>query len=119
MLVYLPAGDKVMFFTKREQLMAKITITKESQLSVAEFEGLLEGMEERSSTVDYVFRLLRTLVAFEEEYHMASDVFYARFMRGEMGDELPFIKWAGRYELYLEAKQEIDSKLTKTPVAIG
>jgi hypothetical protein len=27
-------------------------------------------------------------------------------MRGEMGDDLPYIKWAGRYELYLEAKQE-------------
>ncbi len=46
-------------------------------------------------------------MTFEQEYHFASDVFYARFMRGEMGDALPFIKWAGRYELYLEAKKEV------------
>ncbi len=98
--------------------MAKITITKDSLLSLAEFKVLLEQLEDRSSTMDYIFRLLRTLVAFEEEYNIPSDVFYARFMRGEMGDELPFIKWAGRYELYLEAKQEIDSLLTKIPVAV-
>jgi hypothetical protein len=49
---------------------------------------------------------------------MATDVFYARFMRGEMGDALPFIKWAGRYELYLEARQEIDKQLAKTPIAV-
>jgi len=36
-------------------------------------------------------------------------------MRGEMGDALPFIKWAGRYELYLEAKQELESQIAKIP----
>jgi hypothetical protein len=34
-------------------------------------------------------------------------------MRGELGDDMDFIKWAGRYELYLEIKQEGDSKLTE------
>ena len=97
--------------------MAKITITKDNLLSLAEFKALLEHMEARSSTMDYIFRLLRELVAFEEKFNMPSDVFYARFMRGEMGDDLPFIKWAGRYELYLEARQEIDSQLVKVPVA--
>ena len=85
-------------------------------LSPSEFKILLEQMDTRSSTMDYVFRLLRELVAFEEKFNVPSDVFYARFMRGEMGDDLPFIKWAGRYELYLEAKQEIDSQLVNIPV---
>ncbi|GAB4149350.1 MAG: hypothetical protein Fur0021_10210 [Candidatus Promineifilaceae bacterium] len=44
---------------------------------------------------------------------MATDVFYARFVHGEMGDNLPFIKWASCYELYLEARQEIDSQLAQ------
>jgi hypothetical protein len=91
--------------------MAKITITKDNLLSLAEFKALLEQVETRSSTMDYILRLLRELVSFEDKFNMASDVFYARFMRGEMGDDLPFIKWAGRYELYLEAKQEIDNQL--------
>lgn len=98
--------------------MAKITITKDNLLTLAEFKALLEQTETRSSPLDYIFRLLRELVSFEEKYNMATDVFYARFMRGEMGDDLPFIKWAGRYELYLEAKQEIDSQLAKVPVTV-
>lgn len=56
--------------------------------------------------MDYIYRLLRELVAFEEKFNMSSDVFYAPFMRGEMGDDMPFIKWAGRYELCLDARLE-------------
>lgn len=94
--------------------MAKVTITKDNLLSLDEFKTLLAQAETRSSTMDYMFRLLRVLVSYEDEYGMATDVFYARFMRGEMGDDLPFIRWAGRYELYLEAKQEIDSQMLTT-----
>jgi len=92
--------------------MAKVTITQDNLLSLTEFQTLLEQIEARSSTMDDILGLLRQLVAFEQEYGLASDVFYARFMRGEMGDAMPFVKWAGRYELYLEAKQEIESQLT-------
>jgi hypothetical protein len=91
--------------------MAKITITRDNLLSQTEFRALLEQAETRSSKMDYIYRLLRELVAFEEKFNMSSDVFYARFMRGELGDDMPFIKWAGRYELYLEARQEIDRQL--------
>jgi hypothetical protein len=69
--------------------MAKITITKENLLTLTEFKVLLEQTTARSSTMDYIYRLLRELVAYEEKYNMATDVFYARFMRGEMGDDLP------------------------------
>lgn len=98
--------------------MAKITITKDNLLSLDEFKALLEQTETRSSTMDYMFRLLRELVAYEDKHNMATDVFYARFMRGEMGDDLPFIKWAGRYELYLEAKQEIANQLSSKTVTV-
>jgi hypothetical protein len=98
--------------------MAKIIITKDNLLSLDEFKALLEQTETRSSTMDYIFRLLRELVSFEEKFNMATDVFYARFIRGEMGDDLPFIKWAGRYELYLEARQEIDSQLAEMPMTV-
>lgn len=97
--------------------MVKITITKDNLLSPDEFKALLEQMEARTSPMNHIVRLLRDLVAFEEKYDTASDVFYARFMRGEMGDDLPLIKWAGRYELYLEAKQEIESQLAALQVA--
>ena len=97
--------------------MAKITITQNNLLSLADFKTLLEQEEARSSTMDYIFRLMRELVAYEEKYDMPSDLFYARFMRGEMGDNLPFVKWAGRYELYLEARAEIENQIAGLPVA--
>ncbi|HRQ41345.1 MAG TPA: hypothetical protein PLD25_25785 [Chloroflexota bacterium] len=102
----------------QKRRLMKITITKDNLLTPAEFKFLLEQTEARSSATDYVFRLLRELVVFEEKYGMKSDVFYARFMRGEMGDDLPFIKWAGRYELYLEARQEIDTQLAQLPITV-
>ncbi|MCA9946443.1 MAG: hypothetical protein KC449_23330 [Anaerolineales bacterium] len=98
--------------------MAKITITKDNLLTLDEFKVLLEQTTARSSALDDILGLMRELVAYEEKYDMGSDVFYARFMRGEMGDDLPFIMWAGRYEVYLEAKQEIASQLPKRAVAV-
>lgn len=98
--------------------MAKITITKDNLLTLGEFKALLEQTTARSSALEDILGLLRELVAYEDEYDMGSDVFYARFMRGEMGDDLPFIMWAGRYEAYLEAKQEIADQLPKRAVAV-
>jgi hypothetical protein len=97
--------------------MAKITITKDNLLSLDEFQTLLEQMDNRGSAMDNILGLVRELVAFEERFSLPSDVFYARFMRGEMGDDMPYIKWAGRYELYLEAKQAIDNQLLYTTIA--
>jgi len=98
--------------------MAKIIITKENLLSSAEFKILLEQMTSRTSPLEDMLALLRELVAYEDKYNMESDVFYARFMRGEMGDDLPFIMWAGQYEAYLEAKQELADQLAK-PAIVG
>ncbi len=97
--------------------MAKITLTQDNLLSLTEFQTLLEQLENRNSPLEDILGLLRQLVAFERTYNLPSDVFYARFMRGEMGDDLPFIKWAGRYELYLEAKQEMNQQLADMSIA--
>ncbi len=97
--------------------MTKLTFTQDNLPSATQFRELLEQAETRNSTMDDLLGLLRQLVHFEKEYNLTSDVFYARFMRGEMGDEMDFIKWVGRYELYLETKQELDSSLAKMSVA--
>ena len=51
-------------------------------------------------------------IVFEQQHNMPSDLFYDRFMRGEMGDAIPIMKWAGRYELYLELKWEIEYQIS-------
>lgn len=68
--------------------MTKIVITKDNLLTPAEFKVLLEQTAVQNSALEDTLGLLRELVAFEEKYGMGSDVFYARFMRGEMGDDI-------------------------------
>ncbi|HFQ94081.1 MAG TPA: hypothetical protein ENK32_08735 [Anaerolineae bacterium] len=98
--------------------MAKIVITKDNLLTSAEFKTLLEQMTTRSSNLEDVLGLLRELIVYEDKYGMPSDVFYARFMRGEMGDDLSYIMWAGQYESYLEARQEIEELLNPRSLLI-
>ncbi len=78
---------------------------------------MLDEARPRSIT-EILFDLSRDLFAFEEKFNLASDVFYARFMRGEMGDGMPFVKWAGRYELYLKTRHNIDSQLSRIAVPV-
>jgi hypothetical protein len=96
--------------------MGRITITKDNAPTSEQFKEMLELMEARDSPLESLFRLMRELVAYEEKYDMPSDVFYARLMQGELDDELPYIKWAGRYELYLEAREELENLLAKAVV---
>ncbi len=43
--------------------------------------------------------LRQQLQSFETHYSLKTSDFYARFLRGEMGDERDFIVWAGLQEL--------------------
>jgi len=97
----------------KERSMNKIVLTKDNLLSPAQFKMMLDQMTVRNLLFDDILASLRELVAYENKYKMDSDVFYARFMRGELGDDLPFIMWAGHYEAYLEAKQEIADDLAE------
>jgi glycogen debranching enzyme len=91
--------------------VAKITITQDNLLTSAEFKKKLEEIEENASSMDDMLDLMREMIAFERQYNMPSDEFYARFMRGEMGDARAVIQWAIRYELYLNIKEEIESHM--------
>jgi hypothetical protein len=44
--------------------------------------------------------LQQQLHTFEKRYSLKTSEFYARFLRGEMGDERDFIVWAGLQELF-------------------
>lgn len=87
--------------------MTRFVFTKENMPTPEEFRKILDEAPPCSAT-EYLSELAEDLSVFEEKFKMSSDVFYARFMRGEMGDDMPYIRWAGRYELYLETKREID-----------
>lgn len=92
-------------------VMARIIIIPENPLSPDEAQQQLKGLTFLASPTESLLQLIRQLTTFEAQYKLPSDLFYARFMRGEMGDALPFIQWAGRYEMYLETRQHIDQQL--------
>lgn len=77
-----------------------------------EFSRLLEEAQRDANPLDDLLALSRQLLSFEQQYEMTSAEFYTRYKRGEMGDDLDFVRWAGRYRLYCELKDEIDKSLT-------
>ncbi len=97
--------------------MARFVFTKENMPTSEEFRKLLDETPPRPET-EYLHDLSRDLFTFENRFNMNSDVFYARFMRGEMGDDMPFIEWAGCYEIYIEAKQKVNNRLAKIAVPV-
>ncbi len=44
------------------------------------------------------------LKVLEERYGMPSHVFYERFNRGELGDEVDFLMWASLYDMLAHAE---------------
>lgn len=45
-------------------------------------------------------RLSARLHAFEEQYEMKSDLFYAQFMAGKTVDDADFVEWSVFWEMY-------------------
>lgn len=92
--------------------MNRIVINKENQPSPEQFSQMVDRMMENATPFNLLMSAMSDLAAFEAKYKIPSDVFYARFMRGEMGDDIPFMHWAGQYELYLEERQKIEEKVS-------
>ena len=49
----------------------------------------------------------QALMDFEKKYKMVSEDFFEKMERGEMGDSLDFIEWAGEFELLLKTKEKL------------
>jgi 2-polyprenyl-6-methoxyphenol hydroxylase-like FAD-dependent oxidoreductase len=64
-----------------------------------------------TSPVEALAALIRSLVAYEQRYQMSSADFYSRYQRGEIGDSIDFVEWAGDYQHYQEIKEELERKL--------
>ena len=76
-----------------------------------DFLRLLQEASEQYDPVEKLLALDRELITFEQKHGMTSVLFFQRFEAGELGDALDFIRWAGRYELYLRLKTMISASL--------
>jgi len=68
----------------------------------------LERALEKSSSLDDFVRIIRDLTLLEHQYNLDSEEFFTRFQRGEMGDNIDFIRWANKYEIYQETKTDME-----------
>ncbi len=64
-----------------------------------------------SSPVEAFDALVRSLSAYEAEYHMSSADFFSQYKEGKLEDLKDFIEWAGDYQHYMDLKRELEQKL--------
>ena len=80
-------------------------------VDIDEFRKRLKEAIKRNTPVDDLCELSEELVIYEQKYSIKSPVFYDRFMRGEMGDDRDFIRWSGKYEMFLKLKAMIEERI--------
>ena len=63
------------------------------------------------SPLDALLAIAKRLSRYEAEAGMDSEDFFARYSKGEIGDEARFVDWANDYRHYLSLRSELDKKL--------
>jgi len=77
------------------------------QSDAALIETLQMALEKGSPLEDFI-QLVRDLTQFELQYQMDSSEFFRRFQQGEMGDQMDYMRWANKYEMYREMKANME-----------
>jgi hypothetical protein len=80
--------------------------------SATEFRRILQEAWHGSAPLDDFVQLVRDLTLLEQKYGLDSAEFYKRYQRGEMGDELEIMRWASKFEIYEEMKEDLDNTLS-------
>lgn len=89
--------------------MPTLTFTSENMpKTTEEFKQELRKALEKASPLEDFVSVTKELGRWETQYKMSSDEFYAKFQKGEMGDEMDFMRWAGDYEVYKKKKEKMD-----------
>jgi hypothetical protein len=86
--------------------MTTLRFAQENWPVPEEFQQMLKDALEKSNPVDDLLELAEELRAYEQKYGMTSEEFFGRFQRGELGDAMDFIDWAGAYNLFLDRKRQ-------------
>lgn len=70
-------------------------------------EMLYQKFTETSPLDDFI-EVIRDLTMLELKYKLSSQDFFNRFQNGEMDDDIEFIRWANKYEIYQEIKSDME-----------
>jgi len=69
---------------------------------------ILQNALEKASPVEDFIQIVRDLARYETQYGHNSQEFFEHFQRGEMGDQIDYIRWANKYEMYQEMKTDME-----------
>ena len=89
--------------------MPRVKFTKENMPK--ERGALVKALREAAETttpIDDLVELTRDMVRLEVKYNISSEEFYKKYNKGEMGDKMEIIRWAGWYEMHKEIKGSLD-----------
>lgn len=68
---------------------------------------LSEALSQKKKLIKIAMRRTQNnLNAFEKKYKMTSRTFYSKYTKGQLGDDLDFMEWAGEQEIIQRLKQE-------------
>jgi len=70
-------------------------------------QALRKALEKASPLEDFIY-IVKEIGRWETQYKMSSDEFYVKFQKGEMGDSMDFMRWAGDYEVYKKKKEKLE-----------
>jgi hypothetical protein len=76
--------------------------------SPGEFRRALQEAQYATAPIDDFVQMVRDLTLLEQKHGLSSAEFYERYQRGEMGDEMEFMRWATKFEIYEEMKEDLD-----------
>lgn len=76
--------------------------------SGAELREHLQKTLEKTSPLDDFVQIIKELTQLENNYKMKSEDFYGQFQQGQLGDDIDFVRWATKYEIYQETKAELE-----------
>ncbi|NHZ71656.1 MAG: hypothetical protein GWP17_01025 [Aquificales bacterium] len=62
----------------------------------------LNAALDNSTALDDFVLLIQELTKLEIRHGMTSQAFWQQFQAGEMGDDIEWMRWANKYEIYLE-----------------
>ncbi len=63
------------------------------------------------SPLDALVLVIRRLSRYESEAGIDSDEFFARYLRGDLGDDVRTVDWANDYRHFLALRAHLDERL--------
>ena len=98
--------------------MPELSFTSENMPMAEKFQRMLAEAMSESNPVEELLELAHELQEYERKHEMSSSEFFERFQRGELGDDMEWIDWAGTYQLFQRLKRRVELALMQAAIGV-